>query len=279
MAVTFAIGGPIMWWRVMPRSDTYETPMLDEGQLRALVSYKRKCRGDSDCEQPLSCIRDNRVDFWRCLASECQTDLQCQPGYLCTPLRFSDAPSIRFCLIQGTQKEGEPCEDFHQTEDTGCQPGLICLLGYCARACRLEDPTTCPEGYLCRNSIDGPACHPSCLRKACPPGQECIRIREDLSVCGVVRGQDCDKVPCAQGEICKRVLGHRWREGVVKMWCALPCNEQEGRLCPTGLFCLDSGYCERTCDPNVPGSCPTGRRCSKVNGPAGSVMLCMISEK
>src|SRR4051812_15695566 len=106
MALILVAGGSIAWWRVMDmaRAGRNAQPILDKGQLRALLTYKRHCRKQADCENPLLCMSDARASEWRCLASECQTDLQCQPGFMCTPFSYTGFPPIRLCLIQGTQK-------------------------------------------------------------------------------------------------------------------------------------------------------------------------------
>lgn len=278
MTLVLAIGGPLLWWRgtSRPVSTLAVRPMLKERQLLTMLTHKRKCRKQGDCEEPFSCVWDARVGTSRCLASECETDLQCEPGYTCTLFRpFLEAPSVRLCQIQGTQKEGDRCEYFHLNEERGCRPGLICRASYCGRPCILEEPSTCPDGFVCFHGIDGPSCVPSCLRRPCPLERQCIRIEGEFAVCGIVLGQDCDKIPCPEGEECRREMGYRWRSEVVKMWCSRPCNEKEGRPCPAESLCF-LGYCERPCDDRVPGACGPGNRCARY--PTENLSICELSE-
>lgn len=279
LTVVMLVGGPLMWWYGIPGRDDSPAvlPMLSDSQRQSVLTYKRRCEGQTDCEKPFACLWDARVSTWRCLASECETDLHCQPGYMCTRLDFSDVPSVRFCLVQGTRKEGERCEKFHLQESEGCQPGLICDSGHCGRPCRLQEPSTCLDGFVCQPALREAVCLPSCLQEGCPPGRECIRIKDEFSICAMVRGQDCRKAPCPAGEACRQVMGGSKHHDVVRMWCAAQCNEKGGKPCPAGSVCSD-GYCARVCDEKIPGTCRPGERCTKVFGPAGPATICLVTE-
>lgn len=277
LTLVVIVGGPLVWWCGSPAAagSLQVRPVLSDSQRQTVLTYKRKCRGHEDCGEPLSCVRDPRVSMWRCLASECETDLQCEPGFVCTLHRLYDAPSVRLCMIQGTQKEGERCDRFHLKSKYGCQPGLICLSGFCGRPCQPGERATCPDGFVCQRDAPRGVCLPSCLQKGCPPELECIRIEEEFSVCATVHGRRCDKNPCAQGEECQQVLGSRRHADVVNMRCVLPCDEKEGRLCPAGSICF-GGECERPCDEKAPGACPAGERCTRVFLPGEAVTICML---
>jgi len=280
LTLILVVGCFITWWWYVsgtPGVARNMVPVLDKGQLQKLLTYKRRCRKQSDCEAPLLCVGDNRWGGFRCLASECETDNQCEPGFRCTPFVYRQGPVFQLCLVQGTQREGERCEHFHLKENRGCQPGLVCDSGFCGRPCDPNRPSTCPEGSVCHREANLPACLPSCLKSSCPPETQCIRIAGDFSVCATVRGRDCDKQPCPPGEECQRELGYRWQSQVVKMWCASPCNEKEGRLCPAGWACLDT-FCTRLCGEGSPETCPLGEQCTRTIGPEGHYSTCRMSE-
>src|SRR5512140_3409017 len=74
MALVLAIGGPIIWFRLPRPNARHGQPVLDKGQLSTLITYKLKCRKQTDCEVPLVCMDDPRVGYWRCLANECESD-------------------------------------------------------------------------------------------------------------------------------------------------------------------------------------------------------------
>jgi hypothetical protein len=282
IALCFTIGGAVTWWwwheiRTPPTAHGVQ-PVLDRGQLSALLTYKHSCRTQADCEEPLLCMSDPRIRDWRCLASECETDFQCEPGLTCTPVVHTDASVLRLCLIRGARKEGEGCESFHLKEEWGCAPGMICSSGYCGRPCKPDEPSACPEGSFCRGGARLPACLPSCLRSGCPPEKQCIQLDGELSVCATVHGQDCSKQPCPQGQDCHRALGHRWQSQVVNMWCAPACNEQAGRPCPGGSVCLNNRYCARLCDEGTPESCAAGERCTRMFRPGKTFTACLMSQ-
>lgn len=277
MLFVLGIGDPLVWWRVEEslRATHNPRPRLDEQQLRALVTYKRRCIKQSDCEEPLRCMQHSLMTGWRCLASDCENDSHCQPGFMCSPITHTGVPPIRLCTIQGTQREGDRCEDFPLRAERGYQPGLICNSGYCGRPCDPDRPPPCPEGFVCHAGSSIPACLPSCLKRGCPPGKRCVRFIGELSVCVTIRGQDCDEQPCTRGEICRRVPSSRWTEDVVNMWCALPCNEREGRFCPAGFACVN-GSCKRMCDEGDAGSCAPGERCNRLLAPERYFGVCSM---
>src|SRR5690242_11149558 len=79
-----ALGGATVWVGTSLRRH----PALDNARARDLLTYKRHCRTQADCEAPLLCMGDAQHGGWRCLASECESDTQCEPGFMCTPFHF-----------------------------------------------------------------------------------------------------------------------------------------------------------------------------------------------
>ena len=278
LALSLAIGGSISIWWLRDRLSTgarASQPPVYRSDQRALPTYKRKCLRQADCDYPLVCMPDPRVGaLWKCMASECETDAHCELGFVCTPFNNPGLPTIRFCLPQGTQEEGERCEDFNLKEERGCLPGLICIWGYCGRPCDSGDPSTCPRGFVCHGRNDPPACLPSCLRGGCPPDKECIRMDGEFSVCATVHGQNCDKQPCPAGEACRRELGH-FRSKAVNMWCAIPCNEKDGGSCPAGSICWGN-ECSRPCDERDAGSCGPDEECTMTAAPGEVRWVCRM---
>jgi len=277
--VVVLLAGGFVWrsWRAFHEVSKLSPP-LDINQMHALPTYGRKCHKHADCGAPLLCLHDPRSAGWRCLASECQTDFQCQPGFTCVPFNAPGATSIGLCFIQGTRGEGERCLKSPLRAAWGCRPGLICNSGFCGRACGPEGSPVCPEGSACQETFDGPVCLPSCRPEACPPEKRCVQFGEKLSVCATVKGQDCDRQPCGGGQECRRTLGTRWQEQIVNMWCALPCDEKDAgsRTCPPGFTCfLD--YCERLCNEDEPGACGPGEQCTRVLNPERLVTICRLS--
>jgi hypothetical protein len=206
----------------------------------------------------------------RCLASDCETDLECEPGFACRVL--SDDPLLRLCVLAGTRLEGEHCELFPVTRDESCEGGLRCVHGFCGRACALGVPTSCAEGFACvDNPREGPTCVPSCLHTGCPNGQRCFRIEGEHAVCGLLRGDDCEKTPCAPGEQC---VSSVWGPTeYVWMRCVQPCDEDTP--CPRSSLCL-YGLCQRPCDPEGPNICGPTERCLRY--PEDNMYLCTESD-
>jgi len=279
LALFLAIGGAISWWwwREILRPPVVPNmqPILDKNQLEALQTYKRRCQVQEDCEKPFLCMVDMRIDAERCMASECNTSAQCQPGFMCTPFYYDGTPSIGLCLVEGMRKEGERCERFPLREDQGCGPGLLCAAGFCSRPCSPGAPSSCSDGYVCHEWNGVSTCLPSCLRSACLPDQRCIRLKGDFAVCATIHGQDCEKHPCPAGEECLRGLWWRSPPQVVNMWCARPCDE-DGKPCPGGSACVQGG-CERLCDESAPGTCDPGEKCMKTFVRRKSFYACHLS--
>lgn len=272
LGATAFIGGAVEWWlwaRQASRADV--NPVLSEGELMRLTTYKRVCRSSVECEWPLSCALDVKVDKLRCVASECETDLQCEEGFTCRAIHATK-PRVRACMVIGTRQEGERCEGFPRRAHQGCAAGLVCAFGHCGRPCRLDKPSLCPAGTQCRDTDDGPACAPACRPGDCAEGRECIAFRDGIAACGVVVGQNCDRVPCPAGQECRRrMIGLRDR---IAMGCETPCKSDSD--CPSELHCF-SKFCRRPCNVKDPSTCGPQEECMRY--PAGPFEACQLADK
>src|SRR5690349_11208352 len=89
-------GSTIRWWwwnRPGLRKDI--SPLLPERQRLRGDTARRPCLEAADCKWPFLCIQDERVHGSRCLASECQTDLQCDPGFACRAAKAKGGGYVR----------------------------------------------------------------------------------------------------------------------------------------------------------------------------------------
>src|SRR3712207_4913546 len=57
------------------------SPMLSRSEKRKLLTFERPCSRPDDCEPPLACLDLGGTRSSLCVASECQTDLQCQENF------------------------------------------------------------------------------------------------------------------------------------------------------------------------------------------------------
>jgi hypothetical protein len=237
------------------------SPVLAFEERLRLQSYHRECTRRTDCEPPLGCLSDTRVRRTYCADSECVTDIQCPDGFACLPLpTVDDGPLVRYCIPPGLRKEGERCLPIPREPDHGCEVGLLCGADWCGRPCRLEDPTSCPSGFFCADTVPGPACRPTCEGRTCPEGQRCIRDQEGASACAVVHGPDCQHIPCPEGRKCLGGFGID-HPGHVWMTCYPECGEGLPS-CPESFVC-DRGSCRRRCDPVEPDTCELGFQCRR----------------
>ncbi len=217
--------------------------MLSGGELMRLPTYKRPCRVSQECESPLACIFDTRVSRFRCLASECDTALHCEPGFTCQVIR--GYPVVRICKPVGARQEGERCNPDSSKKGDLCSSGLLCIRGTCSRPCEPGRPGVCLRGTKCVHSLGaGYTCVPQCSPGDCPPGKECIRFGDELSVCGVLVTANCDLAPCPEDHICDRdaLSGER-----IAMQCLLMCSRE--KPCPEGHLC-SYDRCRRICTKN-----------------------------
>jgi len=236
------------------------SPVLSFEERQQRVTYERRCERREDCEPPLGCLFDQSILASYCTDSQCLTDAQCPEGFTCQTLStLGEGPRVRHCLATGARREGEGCRSPPKDQQEACAPGLICGSGWCGRPCRLDEPTSCPEGFSCAEANPGLACQPTCDGRGCPDGQQCIRWGK-ASTCAVVHGTHCQQSPCAPGQQCT-VRAVPRRPGEVWSECAASCDEARA-LCPAGRICL-LGRCREPCEPANPGACGTGFRCGR----------------
>jgi hypothetical protein len=241
LVVLLLVGGAIEWWLLSrPQSKEDVSPVLSGGELMRYVTYKRLCTTSRDCEWPLVCTKDERVQNRRCLTSECETDLQCEPGFACMAVR--SAPVVRICKGVGVREEGERCSSDSPLKDESCRTGLLCVRGHCGRPCSAEDPAGCPPAHACVGSRNGAACVPRCTPESCPPGKQCIRFDDELAVCGTLVTTNCDQSPCPEDQVCDRATVGR--KDQIAMRCLPPCGPK--KACPTGSYCFGN-VCQRLC--------------------------------
>jgi hypothetical protein len=236
------------------------SPVLTHEQRLRLQTYRRECLHKEDCEPPLGCLLDARAGWFYCTDSQCATDAQCAEGFTCQPLPTNEgSPLVRACIPSGVRREGENCVTIPSGPEEACEPGLLCGQGWCGRPCQREEPTRCPEGFFCGDTLPGPACLPTCEGRPCPEGLRCVRDdRKGASACVVVRGQDCQQSPCPEGRKCMAVFGAS-KVGQVWMECYPQCNK-DLPPCPEGFLC-EGRMCRKACDPNGPDVCEPGFKC------------------
>jgi hypothetical protein len=243
VATILTVGGAIEGWRFSQRMARWRkpsAPVLTREELRRYVTFRRPCDEDKEeCEKPLACTPDARFAGYFCLPSECETDWQCQPGFSCTAVR--SRPIVRLCYPTGTRQEGERCYDGSPHADESCAPGLICMRNTCGRRCQPDDPASCPRGTACRDSADGYACQPNCAPGDCPSVQRCVRIDDELALCGTPVGANCDESPCGVDQICEKSIP---LTDEIIMRCLQKCSED--KPCPEGYSC-GGGQCDRLC--------------------------------
>lgn len=225
------------------------------------------CRVDSDCPPGQGCVANRETRGFECMASDCEEDVHCFPGSVCRAVtNGATGLVVRRCTPEGQRSEGEPCDSGYVSSTSACREGLVCLSGRCRTRCRLDAPASCPLGYSCEDTLDGPGCHPDCRDLGCPRGQRCKRLNDDSSYQCLASVQgDCPETACGEGERCNMRLFRA--HGV--FWCARLCNPLLADSCPAGQICGMGGAtvstCYRSCDPLNLDSCGEGWKCSTVS--------------
>ncbi|MDA3864005.1 MAG: trypsin-like serine protease [Deltaproteobacteria bacterium] len=129
------------------------------------------CSSDSQCETG-ECLQFNNYGYCTVACSETSS---CGEGFHC--LEGS-------CVKGEPGVVGTPC-----VGDQDCDPSLFCkdfggVIGRCTRECAASED--CPEaGFLCRDNSDGSYCR---------------------GVTGAELGDDCSKIGCKTGFLCKQVV-------------------------------------------------------------------------
>lgn len=250
-------------------------PMLSQEQRRQLSTWRQPCRRSDDCDSPLVCFADVNMRGLYCTDSDCVTDAQCRDDFVCGLVSTLNGEVLKRCLLVGDRREGESCVRFSKKYAEACARGLLCD-GWCGRPCEPEVPGSCPEGFFCprEGGPEGPSCLPSCEARGCPPGQACIRFGQGASVCSVVRGTNCQQLPCPEAQVCQTHTLPR-RAGVVWMRCELPCSN-DGLSCPEGSVCRFQ-RCVRACGPDSPGTCGPGEKCARSRD--GARQVCVFDDE
>jgi hypothetical protein len=245
------------------------SPLLSWSERHELLSFERPCRTSKDCDPPLGCLDIDGGGNSFCVASECLSDLQCPEGFTCRVLKsWGDGLLVRFCVPRGKVSEGTLCVEAPANNLGACRPGLICA-GWCGRPCQLDDPSSCPQGSFCANSLNGPACLPSCTEDSCLSGQQCIRFNEAVSACATVAGENCQRTPCPKERKC--TYSYSPGHNRVQMECVSPCDEK-APSCPGGHICFWSA-CRRLCDRAGLAACEPGDQC--VYLPVEKISMCL----
>ncbi len=237
-------------------------PMLTPGERLGVLTYGRECRTDADCDVRLRCFFSMLTQDSTCMDSRCMTDAQCAEGFTCRTYTARNGKDLlNACTLVGERKEGEACEKLTRRRLFGCARDLLCH-DRCGRPCQVDDPTSCPEGYFCRDEMEGPACQPTCAGRTCPEGQQCVSTGPDVSVCATVHGQNCQRTQCAQDQSCS-LFEHPQRVGEVWITCRQRCGPgEDDPRCPEGTVC-HWYQCLETCAPEDPSACGPGLSCNR----------------
>jgi Cys-rich repeat protein len=236
------------------------SPMLDSEHRARLLTYKRPCESGAECDPPLGCLYQNRYRHAFCTDSECTADAQCPEGQVCRKLATEEhGLLVRLCIPVGVRREGENCSNVPADQERACAAGLQCVgrTGWCARPCHLGTAVECPNGFFCADTTPEPACLPTCEKRGCPAGQQCIRFQEGSSQCVHVYGPNCQQSPCPEGRQCQ-ALPHPLHPGKAWLWCVEKCGGDRPP-CPAGKVC--DYECVPACDPHGPPVCAEGYRC------------------
>ncbi|MDC0711547.1 hypothetical protein POL68_23960 [Stigmatella sp. ncwal1] len=223
------------------------------------------CRSDSDCPAGNGCVANRETRRFECLASECEEDAHCFADLVCRPVTTgATGPVIRRCVPAGMRHEGEPCDGLFISQEGACLEGLSCHRGTCSRPCQLQDAASCPEGHVCEEGLNGPACFLDCRSRGCAKGQQCKQLNDAEYQCLSNVEGDCPETPCGDGERCNLRLSQD--SGV--FWCAPLCNPLHEDSCPAGQVCGIGGptisTCYRRCDPMALDACGEGWECTTV---------------
>ncbi|MFL5355539.1 hypothetical protein [Archangium sp.] len=208
---------------------------------------------------------DWKTRRFECMASECDEDVHCFPGFICRTVSTGITDTvIRRCVPEGVQQEGEACTAVTSSRRATCREGLRCVDQTCTAPCQLDDPMSCPSGYTCTEGHDGPGCLADCQKLGCPQGQQCKRLNDSSYKCLRQVSGTCPQTPCAEGERCNmNLFGDR-----ATSWCARVCNPLRPDSCPSGQVCGKASgtasTCYRQCDPRDLDFCGPGWMCATV---------------
>jgi hypothetical protein len=223
------------------------------------------CQTSGDCPPGQGCLINRDTRRLECMASECEEDAHCFPGFTCRALKTGTSSSpIHRCVPVGERRKGESCDADYISRAGACLDGLRCIQQVCTVPCQLDAPASCPSGHTCTDDADGPGCVPDCEKLGCPQGQQCKRLPRGGNQCLSRISGTCPETPCAEGERC--MMDNRRGRGT--FWCARVCNPIHPDSCPSGDVCGWAGgtqsVCFRRCDHRDLDSCGPGWMCATV---------------
>lgn len=121
-----------------------------------------RCLSNADCAEGTYCTYpDAAAERAVCTPDRCEPD-GCGPYFAC---RVMTGPrgherGARSCMLAGEQKEGQPCVERPHEQTEACLRELLCVDQVCRRPCDPAQPSSCPTGFACRDTLNGPACAP-----------------------------------------------------------------------------------------------------------------------
>lgn len=225
-----------------------------------------ECATEGDCPAGQGCVINHEKRVFECVASECEEDAHCFPGFVCrVAAGGAPGPVTRRCLMAGIRVAGEPCSRTPATRDEACEEGLLCINHRCGPPCVPGRAQGCPEGHVCEESPSGAACLPDCRELGCPEDQQCAPLNGGVHQCLDLVVDECsDTKPCADGESCI-VRGRGGRAG---RFCAAACDSWRPGSCSGARVCGAGGptgsACYAKCDPDDLSTCPAGWLCTTV---------------
>ncbi|TNE48553.1 MAG: hypothetical protein EP343_15830 [Deltaproteobacteria bacterium] len=256
--------------------------------LRKGASNNPKCQSTEECTE-------STTSPWGgvCLAKASakegdpcnSTNQRCETGLSCYRSRCARDCKATASGTQGDCKTGEWCLRSSQT-------GGVCLAK-CDPVNGTATNTDCPKGTYCNESTQYKPgyCTPlpsapegkaqkgeSCSLQAPCDGSKDLDCFQGqcIQVCDPKDGEKTN-AKCATGESCLVDTTSSFLGGI----CLGPPTQKENeecdgvKRCVLGLLCADLGnksFCQKSCDPQQTGQCPTGTSCQS-SPPSGGYCL------
>src|ERR1044071_914926 len=96
-------------------------PILPPDETRRLLTFERSCQSNEDCDAPLVCLRGQFMLKRACVASTCETDVDCREGLSCHSIAAGERV-VRMCGAPGNATEGEFCMELPVKRSMACAP-------------------------------------------------------------------------------------------------------------------------------------------------------------